>query len=126
MDVLPRGEDHDIRLAYCAGLFEGEGSFGFWTQARTKRDGTPMKVGRYPRLTVSMSDREPLAAFVDRLGGRIYGPYIRKESNRKPMYFLRLECSKAVEAMESMLPLLNPRRKEQYYRVMEATGRGGS
>jgi hypothetical protein len=111
-----------IDLAYCAGLYEGEGTV-YTNIIKNKY--------RYLNLAIVMSDLEPLYFFADTVDvGRLNGPYnlnykdglIRKQRYR--YYISGFEKVQYVIAM--MWPWLSPRRKEQYKRAVTVylTGKG--
>jgi hypothetical protein len=101
-------------LAYCAGLYEGEGTV-YTNLIKGKY--------RYINLAIVMSDLEPLYLFADTVNvGRLNGPYnlnykdglIRKERYR--YYASGFEKVQYIIAM--IWPWLSPRRKEQYERAV--------
>lgn len=82
-------------VAYCAGLYDGEGSVSVYKGC--------------VRLSVGMTDREPLAAMLRAFGGKIYGP------DRSRMYSWRLTGWRNVErAYKAMRTWLCPRRRVQF------------
>ena len=110
-------------VAYCAGLFEGEGSFGV-TRTYTKRSGVKaLRKAPYVILQIQMTDLEPLQKFVTVFGGYINGPYTpggylpggRKASKPKPFYKAIIQKRENVYgAVNLMWKYLSPRRKEQW------------
>jgi hypothetical protein len=96
-------------IAYCAGLYEGEGSLI-----------TPSRGSA--RLAVQMTDLEPLQKFQSIMGGRISGPFTdRKRPGRKPWWCYAIsnwgEVSKVIILIR---PWLSPRRQA---RIDEALAR---
>jgi hypothetical protein len=101
-------------LAYCAGLFEGEGNIHFSTQSRVLRDGSRGRPCRNLSLTIQMTDLYPLASFEEMLDiGVITGPQ-KKAGNRKDVYQFRVSGFEDVQyIIASIWQWLSPRRKEQ-------------
>ena len=72
--------------AYCAGLYEGEGSINFY-KSRGRRA---------IRINIQMTDRQPLELFQDFMGvGTIYGPYQR--GALKPIFQYQAHGFEAVQ-----------------------------
>lgn len=105
-----------IDRAYCAGLFEGEGSI--FSSYRASTNGTSTQ--RSIVLTISMSDRFPLDLFGDAIGaGSLRGPYSTK-GGTKPMYEYRVGRFEIVQfAICNMWQWLSPRRKEQCIKAIK-------
>jgi hypothetical protein len=102
------------QIAYCAGLFEGEGYVGS-CRAYKAKDGS---IRARPRPTISvsigMTDREPLEIFKNQFGGTIYAPAVRKNPRYKPVWRYQLSALEDVsKALVLMWPYLSPRRKDQ-------------
>ena len=108
----------DADLAYAAGLYEGEGSCVVNKCTRTLSTGERKD---YPiaRLTIAMTDLEPLERFQEALGmGVIYGPYAK--GAHKPVYHCHIEgLEKVRQAAYRMMPWLSSRRKDQIMKVLE-------
>lgn len=104
----------DTDTAYAAGLFEGEGSVHAVDYYYIKGEKRSRKTPQI-KVQISMSDREPLEKFVAVFGGRITGPYTHSSwPGSKPQYKLMLDNqSQAKVALETMRPMLSPRRQEQ-------------
>lgn len=97
-------------LAYCAGLFEGEGT-------------VYLHGGRHhpcPRAQIKMTDREPLEVMLATLGGTITGPYQYRQ-DRKPAWTWGLHSYGDVLSLyERIGERLSPRRREQFEKVLAA------
>ncbi len=88
-------------VAYCAGIFDGEGSV-------SANDGCV-------RMSVAMIDREPLQALFSAFGGKLYGP--RKGTNA-PLYVWQITGWRKVESVYlEIAPYLCARRIAQWARV---------
>ena len=100
-------------LAYCAGLFDGEGS----TVVRQRR-------GPHSRcevaLRVGMTDREPLVLLQATLGGSLGGPY-DVGPTRKPRYVWQLARWAAVERAILLLRpyIVIPRRAVKFEEALQ-------
>jgi hypothetical protein len=101
-------------LAYCAGLFEGEGNIHFTTVINTLKDGSKGSSNRHLSLTIQMTDLYPLASFEEMLDiGVITGPH-KKRGNRKDVYQFRVTGFENTQyVISSIWKWLSPRRKEQ-------------
>lgn len=96
-----------VTVAYAAGLIEGEGCFS-----------THLITGHfYPRITVTMTDREPLDRLVETFPFlKVTGPHTRKPSAagvaRKDSYTV---CTSRFEYVQAVIaavwPWLSPRRQ---------------
>ena len=94
------------KLIFLAGVFEGEGSFGFW--------GKDNKNNRYFRIQVRMTDEDIVVRFVDffRLG--YVNSHIPKKNHLKKSWKWTVAGDKAMEVMLQMAPYLGIRRKEKF------------
>ena len=94
------------KLIFLAGVFEGEGSFGFW--------GKDNKNNRYFRIQVRMTDEDIVVRFVDffRLG--YVNLHIPKKNHLKKSWKWTVSGDKAMEVMLQMAPYLGIRRKEKF------------
>lgn len=103
--------------AYCAGLYEGEGSISFIT--KMNRGTTPT---RSIRLSISMTDLYPLELFQDFIEvGTIYGPYASFRPGNKSTYLYQVYKYKDVlHVVSNIWYWLSPRRKEQIEKTMDA------
>lgn len=107
-------------LAYCAGLYEGEGTVGCYISKSsnlTRPNGKIYVQGprRQIRLSIRMSDLEPLYYFADITNaGKLSGPHYTKLGN-KSMYMYRAFTFEHVQYIMTLLwSHLSPRRKEQF------------
>jgi len=92
-------------IAYCAGLYEGEGN------CHTRRGA------KGADLQIAMCDKEPLLKFQGVLGGNLSGPHPPKspEPNAKPYYTWSMgNWSKVEKVINLLSPYLSPRRLGQF------------
>ncbi|MGH7792995.1 MAG: hypothetical protein ACREOB_11840, partial [Thermodesulfobacteriota bacterium] len=115
-------------IAYCAGLYEGEGTVH--TDIRTKKAGSKAGLGKYERryyrqsdsnvrqitLKIAMCDLIPLELFRDTMdAGNIRGPYKRSNDNWKDIYVYTIGSYKEILHVKDLIwPYLSERRKEQF------------
>lgn len=87
-------------VGYCAGLLEGEGSFGFHENGIV--------------IQCSMTDLEPLQVLKKYLGGSLTGPYKDKEAHHKQSWKWTLARRKDVVRICRLLyKFMSPRRKRR-------------
>lgn len=99
-------------IAFCAGLFEGEGCF---TIAK-RRDH------EYIQWSINMTDREPLERFQRTMGGRLTGPY-DKGDGFKPRWILQSSNrANVLRTGRLMSPWLCPRRLTRFAELELAQG----
>jgi len=108
-------------LAYCAGLFEGEGNIQFFKQQNKLKDGSYGRSFRSLQLKIEMTDKEPLIRFGESLAiGKVSGPYI-KPDNRKSTYTFSVTKFEHVQyVISSIWYWLSPRRKEQISKALKS------
>lgn len=98
-------------VAWAAGLFEGEGSFG-------------LKSSRYPVASLGMTDEDVVRRFHDVVGvGQVYGPFNhgRQAENPtyKPHWQWQIQSFEGVQFLAGMFwPWLGFRRKEKVTEVL--------
>lgn len=81
-------------VAWVAGFYSGEGS----TVATSNRDGR-----RYVNLLVGNTDIACLLRCQAVIGGKVYGPYGRREPGRKPMAVLKVQQQEMVDLAWSII-----------------------
>ena len=118
-------------MAYCAGLYEGEGTcsahFGTF---RTRQGERRRRRSPQYTLQISMTDQEPLERFQEAFGfGKVYGPYTYPRDGVNPGYkplfkFCLDEFEKVQAVIAALWPWLSPRRKEQARRVLQTRKEG--
>ncbi len=113
--------DDTSSIAYCAGLYEGEGSFYasfYWWDHGRKFRGREKKMRKTPSFAfkMAMTDLEPLQTLRQTFGGVICGPY-KTKPGCKPKYEWTLSHTKGDKTVKNMArsiwPYLAPRRREQ-------------
>src|SRR3990167_3038496 len=100
---LRGGNINREKLAWAAGLFEGEGSFSY--QRREKYMCIQVELG--------MTDEHPVRRFHEVVGvGSVTGPYPNSKPNHKPIYRWKIGSFEGVQAVISCLWFwLGARRK---------------
>jgi len=108
-----------VRLAWAAGLFEGEGSFTVHRSRNpTRKDGFT-NVNAYPCAQLQMTDKDVMDKFVEIVGvGKVNGPYLDKRGARKPKYSWQVINKEAIQVINMLKPFLRSRRREQIETVL--------
>ena len=110
--------DNELRLAWAAGLFEGEGSIGI----RQDRPHANKKLYRYLRLQLDTTDKDVLEKFFTVVGiGNLYGGASGYSTSGtiKPVWKWIVSGSKAVELINKLAPFLGKRRNARLQEVKE-------
>jgi hypothetical protein len=102
-------------IAYCAGLFEGEGCVGAYDKKRLHYKWCCVT------LKIRMTDVEPLYTFADTFDlGKIYGPLKNRGLGSKDYYQYSLDTYDNIDCiMVQIYPWLSPRRREQWRAAKE-------
>lgn len=100
-------------LAWAAGFLDGEGTIRFRPE-KTAPDGKPRGYGIF-QIQAAQVDREVLDRLQRAMGGigKVYGPYISKQANRKPYHAYAAGGITAVEAFRRLLPYLSSVKRAQ-------------
>jgi hypothetical protein len=84
--------DRQARVIWAAGFFDGEGSVGMGSRAKSGNRSLQISVGQLVR--------EPLDVLVE-----LYGGTVRLDTSQdKPIYRWRIEATRAADALDEMLP----------------------
>jgi hypothetical protein len=94
------------KLIFLAGVFEGEGSFGFW--------GKEDKANRYLRVQIRMCDEDIVTRFTDYFGLGFITTHIPKNKKHSKSWKWTVAGEKAISVMLQMIPYLGIRRKEKF------------
>ncbi len=114
LTIAGRGMTGDtVMIAWAAGLFEGEGS---------AHVGHHYNSRPYARVSIQMTDREPLDGFLAVVGsGNVTGPYTsehRQSANgaaRKPAWLWSTSgWANTAAIYRAFKPYLSPRRQQQF------------
>lgn len=90
----------DTKIAYLAGVFDGEGTIGFYWNGK-----------QYVlSVAVTMCCVAVLEAFVEEFGGKIYP--CNKKNAKRPQYTWQLRAKKAEPFMSAVLPYLIEKREQ--------------
>jgi len=97
-------------LAYLAGVFDGEGSFGIWSKGVGKT--------KQLRVNVDMADSDVIMRFLTFFKtGAIYSRQ-PKDPKHKLMYSWRVTHKEtAIDILRRMLPYLSKRRQYKFHEV---------
>jgi hypothetical protein len=91
------------KIIFLAGVFDGEGSFGYWSQGRGKK--------RQLQVKVETTDSDMVARFQEFFGGTFF--VIEKRKHHFKHTFIKL-----------MIPYMCQRRREKFYGLVKPTGYG--
>jgi hypothetical protein len=94
------------KLIYLAGVFEGEGSFGFW--------GKVGKSNRYLRVQIRMCDEDIVLRFIDYFKLGSISTYLPKNNKHSRSWKWTVSGDKAKEVMLQLNPFLGIRRQEKF------------
>ena len=97
-------------LAYLAGVFDGEGSFGIWSKGVGK--------SKQLRVNVDMADSDVIMRFLTFFkAGAIYSR-APKDAKHKLMYSWRVTHKEtAINILRMMLPYFSKRRQYKFHEV---------
>jgi len=93
--------------AYLAGIIDGEGYIGICRRytGRAKKWSPAYSV----RMSLSMTDREPVELFAFTFGGSLRRRY---RPPHKPIWELTLTCRRAATVIRALLPYLRAKRRQ--------------
>lgn len=94
------------KLIFLAGVFEGEGSFGFW--------GKESKTYRYLRIQIVMTDEDIVRRFIDYFKLGFVTLRTPKNNKHKKVWKWVVSGDKAVEVLLQLFPYLGIRRQEKF------------
>ena len=94
------------KLIYLAGVFEGEGSFGFW--------GKVGKSNRYLRVQIRMCDEDIVLRFINYFNLGSISTYLPKNNKHSRSWKWTVSGDKAKEVMLQLNPFLGIRRQEKF------------
>ena len=94
------------KLIYLAGVFEGEGSFGFW--------GKVGKSNRYLRVQIRMCDEDIVVRFINYFQLGSITTHLPKNNKHSRSWKWTVAGDKAKEVMLQLVPYLGIRRQEKF------------
>tara|TARA_R100001163_G_scaffold57644_1_gene45602 strand:+ start:177 stop:539 length:363 start_codon:yes stop_codon:yes gene_type:complete len=97
-----------FKIIYLAGLFDGEGSFGFWSKGKNR--------GRIFECKVEMADKDLILRFKDMFGGWLFFAK-RRKLKHKDTWCWRDRGPRAFAIIDKMINFMSKRRQEKYYVV---------
>ena len=98
-------------LAYLAGVFDGEGSFGIWSKGEGK--------SKQLRENVDMSDGDIIMRFLTFFKAGVIYARVPQDPKHKLMYSWRVNHKEtAVNILRRMLPYLSKRRQAKFHEVV--------
>jgi hypothetical protein len=109
----------EAECAWLAGLLEGEGSFMMTSQSVQLVSG--VKVYRYPRITVNMTDRDVILQAANMFGNSVYR--LPPQDGLKQQWRASTSGTHAASWMQRLYPWLGSRRRGQITRVFSEYNR---
>jgi hypothetical protein len=101
----------ECEIAYASGLFEGEGSVGYYCYPSRRHKGGKHQFS----AKVEMTDLEPLQRFRDAVGmGTIIGPYKHAAGTKVHWSWRTGRSDDVLRLFDLMAPYLSPRRIAQF------------
>lgn len=97
---------NEQKLIFLAGVFEGEGSFGFW--------GKVGKSNRYLRVQIRMCDEDIVLRFSNYFKLGSISTYLPKNTKHSQSWKWTVAGDKAIEVMLQFYPFLGIRRQEKF------------
>jgi len=94
------------KLIFLAGVFEGEGSFGFW--------GKVGKSNRYLRAQIRMCDEDIVVRFINYFKLGSISTNLPKNNKHKRSFKWTVAGNKALDVMLQLYPYLGIRRQEKF------------
>lgn len=94
------------KLIYLAGVFEGEGSFGFW--------GKVGKSNRYLRAQIRMCDEDIVVRFINYFKLGSISTHLPKNIKHSRSWTWTVAGNKAIDVMLQLIPYLGIRRQEKF------------
>ena len=94
------------KLIFLAGVFEGEGSFGFW--------GKVGKSNRYLRAQIRMCDEDIVVRFIDYFKLGSISTNLPKNNKHSRSFKWVVAGDRAVDVMLQLYPYLGIRRQEKF------------
>ena len=96
-------------LAYLAGVFDGEGSFGNWSKGKDKC--------KEFRASIEMGDGDVILRFLTYFKRGSITVRVPSNEKHKMMYHWRVGHDKGKDVVRLMLPYLSRRRQAKFHEV---------
>ena len=96
-------------LAYLAGVFDGEGSFGNWSKGKDKC--------KEFRASIEMGDGDVILRFLTYFKKGSITVRVPSNEKHKMMYHWRVNHDKGKDVVRLMLPYLSKRRQAKFHEV---------
>ena len=98
------------QLAYLAGVFDGEGSFGMWSKGKKKV--------REFRASIEMCDGDVIFKFLSHFKMGSITIRVPKNEKYKITYHWRVNHDKGKQVVREMLPFLSKRRQAKFHGIL--------
>jgi hypothetical protein len=103
------------KIIFLSGVFDGEGSFGYWSQGRGKK--------RQLQVKVETTDSDMVARFQEFFGGTFFVIEKRKD-HFKHTFRWKIVGERAWKPLKLMIPYMCQRRREKFYGLVKPIGYG--
>ena len=107
---------NDVDLGWLAGLLEGEGSF------MMSRNIVSGKVYFYPKIVVTMTDRDVIQRAAELFGTSCYNIPNKRPGDRLDQYRAQISGAKAAQLMLELNPQMGGRRSAKIQEILNAYG----
>ena len=94
-------------LAYLAGVFDGEGSFGNWSKGKDKC--------KEFRASIEMSDSDVILKFLTYFQKGTITLRLPRQEGYKTLYHWRIRGDQGKDVVRLMLPYLSKRRQAKFH-----------
>ena len=98
------------QLAYLAGVFDGEGSFGNWSKGKNKR--------KEFRASIEMSDSDVILKFLTYFQKGTLTLRLPRKEGYKILYHWRIRGDQGKEIIREMLPFFSKRRQAKFHEIL--------
>ena len=103
------------KIIFLSGVFDGEGSLGYWSSGKGKKRRLVAKV--------ETTDADMVARFKEVFGGDFFANQ-KREVHYKNSFTWKVVREQAWKALEQMIPYMCLRRREKFYGLVELIGDG--
>lgn len=101
---------HKEKIIFLSGVFDGEGSFGYWSSGKGRK--------RMLVAKVETTDADMVARFKEVFGGDFFATHKRQE-HHKNSFTWKVVREQAWKVLQQMIPYMCIRRREKFYGLVE-------
>jgi hypothetical protein len=103
------------KIIFLAGVFDGEGSFGYWSQGKGKKKQLQVKV--------ETTDSDMVARFQEFFGGLFY-VLEKRQKHFKHTFRWKMVGERSWKPLKTMIPYMCQRRREKFYGLVKPSEYG--